>query len=170
MIIIIIKQFIKLVARKLKLCQLAETPYRMLPFSHVWKADLCTGKVLRMMPRCKSKAGVTLVEPYPRTVKTINFILFKPFTPEEGLAQSVSTRPLVLNVPILIPRCDLKSFFRLLSLLAACDVGETSQAARSQKKRLFSQAMLPSYRRKINTLTLTFAWSYICNWVKGKVN
>ena len=34
-IIIIIKQFIKLVARKLKLCQLAETPYRMLPFSHV---------------------------------------------------------------------------------------------------------------------------------------
>ena len=103
MIIIIIKQFIKLVARKLKLCQLAETPYRMLPFSHVGKADLCTGKVMRMMPRCKSKAGVTLVEPYPRTVTTINFILFKPFTPEEGLAQSVSTRPSVLNVPILIP-------------------------------------------------------------------
>ena len=42
---------------------------------------------MRMMPRCKSKAGVTLVEPYPRTVKTVNFILFKPFTPEEGLAQ-----------------------------------------------------------------------------------
>ena len=58
---------------------------------------------MRMMPRCKSKAGITLVEPYPRTVKTINFILFKPFTPEEGLAQSVSTRPSVLNVPILIP-------------------------------------------------------------------
>lgn len=106
---------IKLVARKLKLCQLAETPYRMLPFSHVWKADLCTGKVMRMIHRCKSKAGVTLVEPYPRTVKAINFILFNPFTPEEGLAQSASTRPSVRNVPILIPRCDLKFFFPLLS-------------------------------------------------------
>ena len=36
---------------------------------------------------------------------------------EEGLAELVSTQPSVREVLSTIPRCDLKSFFRLLPFL-----------------------------------------------------
>ena len=38
---------------------------------------------------------------------------------EEGLAELVSTQPSVREVLSTIPRCDLKSFFRLLPFLCS---------------------------------------------------
>ena len=43
-----------------------------------------------------------------------------------------------------------------------------SKAVRSEKKRLFLQAMSPSYRRKIKTLTSPFTYSYIWKCLKVK--
>ena len=80
-------------------------------------------------------------------------------TEEEGRKKLVNAGPSVPEVSSSIPRCDLKSFFRLLSL-KYLEVG-TLMESRGGKmscnvnfRFAISSTVTRSYRRKIRTCTL----------------